>query len=333
MTQATKGSSSVLDSTAVNTERAVRLSVVIVAWNAKKYVMECLHSLEANRGDVCVEVIVVDNASSDGIPEVIEKEFPSVTLIRNEANLGFARANNIGINRSKGEYVALINSDVKFVSNCFEPMLKYMAEHPDVGMLGPQMLGPDGLVARSSMRFPTIWNSLCRALNFDSFFKTVKFFKGQLMLDFKHDVTTDVEVLAGWFWMVRRSALERVGLLDDQFFMYGEDVDWCYRFHRAGERVVFFADARAWHHGGASSSTSPLRFSVEKERASRQLIRKHHGRLVRFGLLITGVLNYGIRAIGYGLLSVIRRNDREESLSKFRRSITCLQWLIWTDRR
>ncbi|GAC1663308.1 MAG: hypothetical protein NVS9B4_17940 [Candidatus Acidiferrum sp.] len=327
-TQETKGSSSVLDSAALHVERGLQVSIVIVAWNAKKYVIDCLQSLEENCGDIRVEVIVVDNASSDGTPEAIESGFPRVVLIRNTENLGFAKANNIGVQRCRGEYIAFINSDVKLIGNCFEPMLKYMADHPDVGMLGPQMINADGRVGRSSMRFPTVWNTFCRAVNLDALFKHVKFFRGQLMPDFSHEETAEVQVLAGWFWLVRRTALERVGLLDERFFMYGEDLDWCYRFHRAGERVVFFAEAKAWHYGGASSSTAPVRFSVEKERANGELFKKHYGRLTRFGLFVTGILNYGIRAAGYGLVSALKRTNREESLLKYRRSMACLRWLI-----
>src|ERR1700736_2366174 len=122
ITPETKGFSSVLDSSAPDIARSLQVSVVIVAWNAKKFVIDCLRSLEENCGDIRAEVIVVDNASSDGTPEAIEKDFPKVLLIRNNENLGFAKANNIGVQRSRGEYIAFINSDVRLIGNCFEPM-------------------------------------------------------------------------------------------------------------------------------------------------------------------------------------------------------------------
>lgn len=305
------------------------VSIIIVVWNAQKCVMDCLETLQQNLGNVRAEIIAVDNASTDGTPDLIEQRYPNVKLIRNEGNFGFARANNIGIQHSSGDFLAFVNSDVVFLENSFTPMLEFMAKHPDVGMLGPQMLDPQGItIQRSTMRFPTVWNTLSRALALDALFKSSNFFEGHLMLDFNHSVTTEVDVLAGWFWFVRREALEKVGPLDENFFMYGEDIDWCYRFHKVGERVVFFAETRAIHIGGGSSSVAPVRFSVEKQRANWQVFRKHFGFAKRLGLLLTEILHNATRAIGYGLLYSVKRSDRQESLLKYQRSIACLGWLL-----
>ncbi|HVO58025.1 MAG TPA: glycosyltransferase family 2 protein [Dongiaceae bacterium] len=304
------------------------VSIIIVVWNAQKVVLETLDSLQQFLGVTSAEIIAVDNASTDGTPDVIARDYPHVKLIRNGGNFGFARANNIGIQHSTGKYLAFVNSDVIFIENSFAPMLQYMDTHPDIGMLGPKMLDPARLVARSTMRFPTVWNTLSRALALDTLFKGVRFFEGHLMLDFDHNETTDVDVLAGWFWLVRRSALEKVGMLDESFFMYGEDVDWCYRFRQAGERVVFFAETKAVHIGGASSSVAPVRFSVEKQRATWQVFKKHFGPAKRFGLLLTEVLHNATRAVSYGLLYLVKPADRAESLLKCRRSIACLGWLL-----
>jgi GT2 family glycosyltransferase len=239
---------------------SARVSVVIVVWNAKNYVLECLASLREHCAGVCSEVIVVDNASTDGTPEMVAELYPEFRLIRNSENLGFAKANNIGIAQSSGDYICLVNSDVKFLDDCISPMIEYLSQNPMVGMVGPKMLATDGRVWRSTMRFPTIWNHFSRALGLDIAFRGSRRFGGLLMSDFDHRTTAPVEVLNGWFVAVRRTAMERVGLLDPQFFMYGEDVDWCYRFHQAGEGVVFFAEAGAIHYGGASSAHAPLRF-------------------------------------------------------------------------
>jgi GT2 family glycosyltransferase len=301
-----------------------KVSTVIVVWNAMKYVVECLESFDHCCRDSCSEVIVVDNASSDGTPELVAERFPWVKLVRNEENLGFAKANNIGIALASGEYLCLVNSDVKFVQDCFTPMAAYMDAHPDVAMLGPRMLDAEGKVGRSTMRFPTLWNSFCRALGLDSVFKRSRMFAGQLMSDFSHSETVDAEVLNGWFWMVRRSALAQVGVLDERFFMYGEDIDWCYRFHRAGHRIVFFAGAEAIHYGGASSASAPVRFYVEMQRANRQYWRKHHGRLAQFAYLFLLGLQHSIRIAGYSLGFLLWPSRRGESLAKIRRSRACL---------
>jgi GT2 family glycosyltransferase len=304
-----------------------RVSVVIVVWNAKKYVVECLESLREHCDRVCSEVIVVDNASTDGTPELIAEMFPEFKLIRNPENLGFAKANNIGIAQSSGDYICLVNSDVKFLDDCISPMVQYLSHHPGVGMLGPKMLAANGEVRRSTMRFPTVWNNFCRAIGLDSLFKKSRSFGGLLMSDFDHRTTAPVEVLNGWFLVVRRSAIERVGPLDPQFFMYGEDVDWCYRFRKAGEAVVFFGEAGAIHYGGASSSNAPIRFYLELYRATWQYWRKHHSGLAQLGFLVAFALHHSVRLLGSALIYLCSPSQRPYTAARFKRSLACLQWV------
>jgi GT2 family glycosyltransferase len=220
-----------------------------------------------------------------------------------------------------------VNSDVKFLDNCISPMVEYLSKNPAVAVVGPKMLAPDGRVWRSTMRFPTIWNHFSRALGLDIAFKGSRWFGGLLMSDFDHRSTTPVEVLNGWFMVVRRSAMERVGLLDPQFFMYGEDVDWCYRFRQAGEGVVFFAEAGAIHHGGASSSHAPLRFYLELYRATWQYWRKHHGMLAQLGFLAAFSVHHAIRLLGSGFIYLCLPSQRPNTATKFKRSLACLQWV------
>lgn len=303
------------------------VSVIIVVWNAKRYVLECLESLRAHCKGRCSEVIIVDNASTDGTPQAIAAQFPEFKLICNSENLGFAKANNIGIAQSSGEYVCLVNSDVKFTSDCISSMVRFLSERPEVGMVGPRMVAKDGEVRRSTMRFPTLWNQFCRALGLDLLFKKSRWFGGFLMADFDHKTTTPVEVLNGWFVVVRRTSLNRVGLLDPQFFMYAEDLDWCYRFHRAGEKIVFFANAEAIHYGGASSSNAPLRFYVEMLRADWQYWRKHHCWLEQMGFLASSGIYHLVRLLGSAAIYLFRPSQRADNLARLRRSVICLQWV------
>jgi GT2 family glycosyltransferase len=303
------------------------VSVIVVVWNAKKYVVECLESLRQHCREVCDEVIVVDNASSDGTPELVAERFPECRLIRNQDNLGFAKANNIGIAACAGEYVCLVNSDVKFISDCISPMIQYMEGHPGAAVLGPKMLAPDGMVWRSTMRFPTVWNHFCRSLGLDKAFRKSRFFGGLLMSDFDHQSTAPVEVLNGWFLAVRRSAMDRVGPLDPRFFMYGEDVDWCYRFRQCGEGVVFFAGAEAIHYGGASSSNAPVKFYLEMCRANWQYWQKHSGRFSQLAFLLTVAMNHAVRVARAAFAYVCLPSRREQSAFRFNRSLACLQWV------
>ena len=310
------------------THEPARVSVVIVVWNAKKYVLECLDSLREHCKNVYTEVIVVDNCSTDGTPEIVEEMFPALKLIRNPENYGFAKANNIGISASSGEYICLVNSDVKFVDDCISPLLGYLGANPGVAMVGPKMLLRRlGWFARSTMRFPTPWSYFCRALGLDVVFKRSRLFGGFMMSDFNHQTTRPVEVLNCWFVLARRNAIQRVGPLDPQFFMYGEDLDWCYRFHQAGEQIVFFADAGAIHYGGASSSNAPIRFHLEMCRADWQLWRKHRGWLGGASFLFILAIHASVRLFLSAVRYVCLPSQRPDTLLKLNTSLAILGWL------
>jgi GT2 family glycosyltransferase len=303
------------------------VSIVIVTWNGKGYALECLSSLRNHGTSAVIETIVVDNASTDGTSEAIRQLFPTVKLIQNKSNFGFAKANNIGMILTKGKYLCLINSDVTIPPGCLAKMSAYMEQNPDVGILGPKMLSPDGAVGHSVMRLPTVWNTLCCALGLHLIFNNSRTLGGFLMSGFCYDGIEDVEVLTGWFWMVRQCALEEVGPLDEQFFMYGEDIDWCHRFRRAGWRVVFYPGAEALHLGAASSDKEPMRFYVEMRRANLQYFRKHHGWYGWFGFLVATWLHELVRIAAYAALLLFKTTDRQEASCKIERSLACLGWL------
>lgn len=304
------------------------LSVVIVSWNTRKLVLECLQSLQSAVSHLPIEIIVVDNASADDTIECVRKEFPAVQLIQNQTNLGFAKANNIGIRRCTGRYVCLINSDVQVPEGCLEKMLAYMEQHADIGMLGPKMVLPDGSIGQSCMRSPTVWRWFCRALALDSLPKVSGVVGGFLMKDFNYDRVTDVDILTGWFWMVRRGAMDQVGLLDEAFFFYGEDIDWPKRFHKAGWRVVFYSEAEAMHYCGASSSKAAVRFYIEMNRANLQYCQRYHSWFGIAGFWMAMWLHEVIRIIGYGLAYVFNGCRYSEAKYKVRRSIACLLWMM-----
>lgn len=302
------------------------LSVVIATWNCKKYVEECLHSFRQHVR-ISSEVIVVDNASTDGTAEMIAQQFPEVRLIRSADNVGFARANNIGILASNSRYLALINPDVKLLAGCVERALAAIEAEPSVGMLGPGMIGRDGSVHRSGMRFPTLWNLLCDALALHRVFGRRPIFGGHLMADFNWDSSRDVDVLSGWFWLIRRDALREVGLLDEQFFMYGEDLDWCKRFRDAGWRVVFEPKAAAIHYGGGSSEQAPIRFCLEMQRSNQQYWNKHHPRITRPLYVAIVSLHSLVRLVRYWCRQALRAND-VDTRYKVRLYAECLRHLL-----
>jgi GT2 family glycosyltransferase len=304
------------------------LSIIIVTWNCKKFTGECLDSLLKFRLDPQAEIIVVDNASSDGTPELVRDSYPEVTLIRNAENLGFAKGNNVGIRKSTGSYIFLINPDVIVLDGCIERMLSYMAENPRIGMLGPRMLGADGKPYRSYMAAPTLWRLFCRALALDSLFPKSRLFGGYLMPYFDGNRIAEVDVLNGWFLLTQREAVNEVGLLDESLFMYGDDLDWCKRFREAGWKNIYFPEVASIHYGGGSSANAPVRFSVEMERASLQYWQKNFGRASQMMFLVIAWIHQVIRLTGNLLLFMGSRSKRPEAASKIKKSVACLRWAM-----
>jgi GT2 family glycosyltransferase len=274
----------------------VDISVVIVSWNAKQYLEECLTSLTSPSPKRPTEIIVVDNASKDGSPEMVQASFPQVKLIQAGQNLGFAKANNVGIKESLGKYVCLINSDAKTLGDCLDILADYLDRNPDVGNVGPKVLNGDLTLQSTCRKFPTLWNNFCEASGLSKVFAKSAFFSDEHMNAFKHDRELDVDVLVGCFWLVRKDTFEEVGLLDEDFFIYAEDVDWCKRCWDGGWRVRFFPGAEAVHYRGGSSSNDPGRFRAEQHRAVLQYWAKHHGPAAQVGIRAIRHLRAFLRA-------------------------------------
>ena len=305
----------------------IKLSVIIATWNSERFIGDCLKSLGGLRS-TAADVLVVDNASADKTVEIVRERFPWVTLIENKTNLGFAKANNMGIQAASGEYVCLINPDVVVLQGCIQEMLRFMEGNPSVALLGPQMIGTDGTVVRSCMKFPTLWNCLCDAIVLNRLFPKSSILGGQMMRDCSWDQVQEVDVLNGWFVLIRRSALDHVGLLDEGFFMYGEDVDWCSRFRQAHWRLVYYPPAKAIHYGGGSSARQPIRFYVEMQRANLLYWKKHKSSFAQAGFVVIVGIYHLLRVAGYGVLYFARRRRSLEAAYKIKRSTACLRWLM-----
>lgn len=306
----------------------MRVSVVIVSWNAKKYLEECLNSLGANVCKFPMEIIVVDNASTDGTVEMVEKNFPDVKLIKNAENLGFAKANNIGIREASGDYIALVNSDVHVLDNCITDLVEYCEAHAEIGMVGPYIEGGDGKQQRSCRGFPSLWNMFCRALALDVVFPNCKLFGGYFMTYWNHNTSRPVDILSGCFWLARKKSLDDVGLLDELFFIYGEDMDWCKRFSDKGWPIVFFPQAKAIHYGGGSSANAPVRFFIEKQKADLQYWKKHHSGLAYAGYLVISIVHHSLRALGHALVYLLKIGKSPTSQYKIKRELACLKWML-----
>jgi len=305
----------------------MKVSVIIVSWNAKAYLLECIESIYKQDLKDSPEIIVVDNASSDGSPEAVRANYPAVTLIENVGNYGFAKANNVGIKASRGEYLFLINSDIVVREGCFQKIVQHMSNHPSVGMLGPKIFSVDGSVQRTCMGLPSLWNLFCRAVALDALFPHSRIFGSHFLTYWNFDDTRPVDVINGCFWAIRRSAIDDVGFLDERFFIYGEDVDWCRRFTEKGWQVVFFAGAEALHYGGASSANAPIKFDIEMQRANYQYWTKHHSRFEAYAFLLISFIQHAVRVIAEVVAYPLRRS-RAASKYKIKRGLASIRWIV-----
>jgi GT2 family glycosyltransferase len=301
------------------------ISIVILNTNDLKYLEECLESLRNCSKSRQVEIIVSDNASSDGSIEMMESRFPHVKILKNKENLGFTKGNNVGIKASQGRYVYLLNSDIKVLEGCIDILADYLDQHADVGLVGPKILNQDMTLQCSCRKDPTLWNNFCAATGLAALFPASPFLSGEQMFYFKGDRIADMDILVGCFSAIRRKAIDEVGLLDEGFYMYGDELDWCRRFRQAGWRVVYDPEARAIHYGGTSTTRKdPVRFNVMQQNSLLRYWEKYHGFAGRFGIKCLIIFRLGSRWAGAFAKYLASPGKRAESSARMRTCTACL---------
>lgn len=306
----------------------IDVSAIVVNWNTKELLLQCLESLSSETKRCCLEIILVDNGSTDGSQKAVRETFPNVKLIQNQRNLGFAKANNIGILHSSGRYVCLVNSDIEVLNGCLNKLCNYMDRHPLIGITGPKTLNPDLSLRINCKEFPNLWNTFCRAVGLHRAFPRLSFFSEVLMRYFDHTSVRSVDVLPACFLMVRRESIDKVGMLDENFFFYGEDKDWCKRFKAAGWDVVFYPAAEVIHYAGKSSSVEPVRFEIERLRSNSYYWKKHHGVLAQKSYLLLLILHHAVRLIAGVCGYILKSSDRGRAQQIVLSKRACVRWLI-----
>jgi GT2 family glycosyltransferase len=251
------------------------VSIVIVSWNTRELLRACLTStIAAGRElDAPVEVIVVDNASGDGSAEMVRQEFPAVRLIANTANAGFAAANNQGLSQSRGRYLLLLNPDTKADSQFLRLLVGFLEKHPRAGAVGPRLIGKDGEDQVSCFPLPTIPREAWRLFHLDWLHPRASYPAARL----RSPQPQRVESIQGACLLVRRSAVEETGLLDERFFIYTEEIDLCRRLLDCGWQIFWIPQAVVVHYGGASTAQVSGRMFLELYRSKVQYFRKHTG--------------------------------------------------------
>ena len=231
-----------------------RVSVVIVNWNTRELTSHCIATLKETLGELSAEIIVVDNDSADGSADYIAAEHPDVCLVRSKENLGFARGNNLGFKYAHGEYLVLLNSDTIVLEGAVQRLVEYLDEHPDVSAVGGQHLNGEGEFVPTGLFFPTLWSDLSIAAGLNKFGPWMLKKNLRLARVWYAVETQPVDWLSNSFVAVRREVLDQVGPLPDEFFLYGEDIEWYWRMREAGLRVCYVHGAPIVHLENRSSN-------------------------------------------------------------------------------
>uniref|UniRef100_A0A832G805 Glycosyltransferase n=1 Tax=Ignavibacterium album TaxID=591197 RepID=A0A832G805_9BACT len=254
----------------------IDLSIIIVNYNVKEFLKNLLHSIQKASQHLSIEIIVVDNASDDGSVEMIREKFPDVVLIANEKNLGFGKANNIGLKKAQGKYILLINPDTLVAEDTFIKLIEFFETHPEAGLAGCKILNPDGTLQLACRRsFPGPWTSFTKVTGLSSLFPKSKLFARYNLTYLDENQTYEVDAISGSFMMLRKEVYEKVGGFDEQFFMYGEDLDLCYRIQKAGYKIFYVHTTQIIHYKGESTKRSSLDETKVFYNAMHLFVKKH----------------------------------------------------------
>ena len=287
------------------------LSIVVVSFNTRKMTEECLHSICLNSTDLSVQIVVVDNNSQDGSAQMVENEFPTVVLVKNHENMGFAAANNQGFKYCSAEYILLLNSDTLILGDVLKKSLTLLMQDSSIGAMACRVLNSDKTVQRTCFGYPTLMRLLSMTLGLDRILGG--YFDQYLLRSWKRDNEREIDTLTGCYLMLPTTILEMVGRLDEQFFFYGEETDWCRRIREAGSKVIFSPVGEIVHHGGGSSKKLRYQADVMLTAATVRLHRKYGG---IFKAVIAYIILFTFnssRAILWGVGSLLKKSYRKRA--------------------
>jgi hypothetical protein len=280
---------------------APRVSVIVLSYNTRELLARCLRSLEGNVADGLAEVIVWDNASSDGSVELVEREFPWVTLIASDRNLGFSTANNRAARDASGQFILALNADAALRPGALERSLAVMEDGPDIGVVGLRLVDSDGSYQQSARRFPCPLGLFLEATGLDALTRWTRYGS------FAGDTTRTVDYVSGAAMLVRRDVWDDLGGFDEGFFFYGEDADLCARARALRREALFVHDAEVVHQGGASAAALSYAAALEGYRSAFRFILKHQGRWALWVARAWVVLGAAVRVVVAVLAALVAR--------------------------
>lgn len=233
------------------------LSIIILNYKTRGLLKQCLRGIQLFDLKLNYEIIVVDNNSHDGTPEMMKEEFSHIKFIASPVNKGHAGGINLGLKEANGQYIILLNTDIAVLDNAIKKIFDFMESHPKIGLAGPKLLNPDGSTQLSCYRFPKFLTPLYRRTPLGKLPFAKNQLKKYLMIDFDHKTSRTVDWVLGACMIIRREVLEKVGLMDERFFLYFEDIDWCRRFWQVGYEVYYIAEVELIHYHRRESAENP----------------------------------------------------------------------------
>jgi GT2 family glycosyltransferase len=298
----------------------IHLSIIIVNWNTKDYLLRCIESILQSGRKISWELIIVDNGSQDGSVEEVRERFTEINLIENSENMGFAKATDQGIKRSTGKYILLANPDTRVEDKAIERLLAFMDSHPETGVSGPQLLNGDGSKQNSIANFPSLATELLNKSLLKWLFPNKYPGKGRYYRD-----PIEVDSVIGACMMVRRTAIEQVGLLDEDYFLFLEETDWCYRMKRAGWKIYHVPQAEVYHYQGKSVERERKKAKLEYYRSRYLFFKKNRGSIqwyiVFVGLMIKLLFEFILATVGC-IVTLF-------TVEKWKRKFSTYAYLMW----
>jgi len=298
------------------------VSIIIVNWNTREITCDCLKSVYEQTHNVSYEVIVVDNASSDDSVEVIKRDFPQTVLIANSENRGFAAGNNQGMARANGKYTVLLNSDTVVLDRAIDKMFEVAERHPEAGIFGCKVFGKDRKVRSTCFMYPSLLNLILSALMLRRLLPGYSFFNRERMGGFDEDMEQNVSVVSGSFMFVRSDAIATVGRMDERFFMYAEETDWCRRFANNGWPILYTPKAEIIHLGGASTSKRTAKMAMQLHGSILLYLQKHNGQLMYMLACLIVCLYFLVRIPLWALRILVVPRDYKHSINN---TIICIK--------
>jgi len=289
----------------------MKLSIVILCWNDFKVIPNCLRSIHATTHTTELEVIVSDNGSTDGSIQFIRKNYPQVQVIENGRNLRFAKANNVAIRASRGEYVLILNPDTIIHEGALDRMVRFADAHPEGGAFGCRVLNPDGSYQESARPFRSIRGEWIAALSLRPLGRLSNWFTSDTYIGWKGETEREVDWVSGCFILIRGDLLKRIGGFDEQFFYYFEDMDLCRRIWQTGHSIIYNPEATITHLGGQSTNKRfpPVTFALDGEVTRYRYAYKYYGADGARSCRRASLVSNSVRRLGYGLLQLVKPTE------------------------